>query len=271
MTKVEVSLYLVKHFAIDSPSINFHLHMCGYDLGEKVFWVPIFEDRVAFDSPAKRVLKIVYRYIESTNSMLAGSTSLLETPRSTAKNRSCKQSDSRGLPPLASKLTASSTPPTTGTPLKGGAPPLPTLSDPDGAHDNDRGLDDARSDDDVDTENTNKDADNDILSEAAPTGGRNRQSEKTCPETATPPLPVIPSQLSKQVVIAFSSASAKPLTLMRTLVPAMTKSVCIRASVSKIRVSRPWWPKTDKGNPWQQTVEVDIVLLRAAAKTTGTT
>jgi len=44
--KIEVLLELVKHFAIDSPTINFHLHMSGYDLGGKVFWVPIFEDQV---------------------------------------------------------------------------------------------------------------------------------------------------------------------------------------------------------------------------------
>ena len=273
MAKVEVLLDFVEHFAIDNPTINFHLHMSGYDLGGKVFWVPILEDKVVLDSPAKRILNMVYRYIESTDSMLAGSTSLLENEaqRAAAKNRSFMQSDSRGLPPAASKLTAPSTRPTTGAPSTGGAPPPPKLLDPDGAHDSDTGPEDARSDDDKGTDHTDNDADNDILSKAAPTGGRNRQSAKTCPETATPPLPVIPSQASKQVVMELLSASTKPLTLMRTLVPAMAKSVCIGASVAKIPVSRPWWAKTDKGKLWQQTVEVDHVLLRAADKTKGPT
>ena len=74
ITKVEILLDLVEHFAIDNPTINFHLHMSGYDLGGKVFWVPIFEDQVVLDSPAKRVLNMMYRYIESTDSMRAGST-----------------------------------------------------------------------------------------------------------------------------------------------------------------------------------------------------
>jgi len=221
MAKVEVLLDLVEHFAIDNPTISFHLHMSGYDLDGKVFWVPILEDKVVLDSPAKRILNMVYRYSESTDSMLAGSTSLLEnkTQRAAAKNRSCKQSGSRGLPPAASKLTAPSTRPTTGAPLTGGAPPPPTLLDADGAHDSDTGPDDAHSDDDAGTDNTDNDADNDILSKAAPTGGRNRQSAKTCRETATPPLPVILCPSSKQVVMEFLSASTKPLTLMRTLVP----------------------------------------------------
>ena len=51
----------------------------------------------------------------------------------------------------------------------------------------------------------------------------------------------------------------------------MAKSVCIGASVAKIRVSRPWWTQTDKGKLWQQTVAVGHVLLRAADKTKGPT
>ena len=78
VAKIEVLLDLVEHFAIDNPTINFHLHMSGYDLSGKVFWVPIFEDQVVLDSPAKRVLNMIYRYIESADSMLAESTTLLE-------------------------------------------------------------------------------------------------------------------------------------------------------------------------------------------------
>ena len=44
--KTEVLLELVEHFAIDNPTINFHWHLSGYDLGGKVFWVPICEDQV---------------------------------------------------------------------------------------------------------------------------------------------------------------------------------------------------------------------------------
>jgi len=273
MAKVEVFLDLVEHFAMDNPTINFHLHMSGYDLGGKVFWVPIFEDQVVLDSPAKRVLNMVYRYIESTDSMLVGSTKLLEgkTWRAAAKHPSCNKSVPRGLPPAASNLTASSTAPATGAPSTGGAPPPSTLTDPHGADDDNAGPDVARTDDDADTDNSASDTDDDILSKAGHTGGRNRRSAKTCPETATPPLTVIPSQSSKNVVMAFLTASTKPLTLMRTLVPAMAKSVCSGASVAKSRVSRAWWPKTDKGKLWQQTVEVDHVLLRAADKAKGPT
>jgi len=208
MAEVQVFLDVVQHFSIDNPTINFHLHMSGNNLGGKLFWVHLFEDQVVLDSPVKRVLNVVYRFIESTDSMLAGSTSLLEntTQRAADKNRSCKNCDSRGLPSAASKLTASSTLPTTGAFLTEGAPPLPTLPDPDGAHVIDTRPNDARTDDDAGTDNTDNDADDDILSKAATTGGCNRKSAKTCPETATPPLPVIPSQSSKQVVMAFLSA-----------------------------------------------------------------
>jgi len=63
IAKVKVLLDLVEHFAIYNPTINFRLHMSGYDLGGKVFWVPIFEDQVVLDSPEKRVMNMVYRYI----------------------------------------------------------------------------------------------------------------------------------------------------------------------------------------------------------------
>jgi len=99
--------------------------MSGYDLGGSVFWVPIFEDQVVLDSPAKRVLNMIYRCIEGANRMLAGSTTLLEAKPwlARAKSQSFKKSRPRGLPPLASSLTASSTPPATGAPSAGGAPP----------------------------------------------------------------------------------------------------------------------------------------------------
>jgi len=276
VAKIEVLLDLVEHVAVDNPTINFHLHMSGYDLGGKVFWVPIFEDQVVLDSPAKRVLNMVYRYIESADSMLAGSTTLLEAKPwvARAKSQSFKKSRPRGLPPSASNLTASSTPPATGAPSAGGAPPAAppesALSDdPDGAVGNRTGSDDAATDEDAGSNNSATDMEDEIKPRAAPTGGRNRLSAKTCPETATAPLPVIPSQATKNVVMEFLSGSSKPLTLMRTLVPAMVKSVCNGATIAKIRVSRRWWPKTDKGELWEQSVEVDNKLLRSADKTKG--
>jgi len=86
--------------------------------------------------------------------------------------------------------------------------------------------------------------DDEIHSRAAPTGGRNRSLAKTSPETATAPLLMIPGPSTKNVVMEFLRGSSKPLTLMRTLVPAMVKSVSSGASVAKIRVSRRWCPKT---------------------------
>jgi len=221
---------------------------------------------------------MVYRYIESADSMLAGSTTLLEAKPwlARANNRSFKKSRPRGLPPSASNLTASSTPLAAGAPSTGGAPPdappPSTLSDdPDGADGNRTGSDEAATDDDAGSNNLATDMDDEIHSRAVPTGGRNRPSAKTCPETATAPLLVIPSMATKNVVMEFLTGPSKPLTLMRTLVPAMVKSVCSGASVAKIRVSRRWWPKTDKGELWEQTVEVDNKLLRAADKTKGPT
>jgi len=143
--------------------------------------------------------------------------------------------------------------------------------DPDGAVGNHTGSDDAATDNDAGSDISATDMDDEIHSRAAPTGGRNRLSAKTRPETATAPLVVIPSQSTKNVVMEFLGGSSKPLTLMRTLVPAMVKSVCSGASVAKIRVSCRWWPKTDKGELWEQTVEVDNELLRAADKTKGPT
>jgi len=121
------------------------------------------------------------------------------------------------------------------------------LSSLDGAQDKETGIEDARTDDDAGTDNKDNDADNDIVSKRAPTGGRNRQLAKTCPETATPPRPVIPRQSSRQVVMAFLSASSAPLTVVKTLVPAMAKRVCSAGSVAKIDFSCSWRPKTDTG------------------------
>ena len=53
--------------------------------------------------------------------------------------------------------------------------------------------------------------------------------------------------------------------------PAMAKSVCSGSSVTETRVSRLLWPKRDKGELWQQIIEVEHVLLRAAEKTKGPT
>jgi len=142
-------------------------------------------------------------------------------------------------------------------------------ADPDGAVSNRTGSDYAATDDEAGSNNSATDMDDEIQSRAAPTGCRNRPSAKTCPETATAPLPVIPSQDTKNMVMEPLTRSSKPLTLMRTLVPALMMSVCNSASVAKIRVSRRWWPKNDKGEWWEQSVEVDNKLLRAADKTNG--
>lgn len=80
LSKIELLLDLVEQFAAATPTVNFHLHLSGYETVGKMFWVPIFQDKVVLDSPARRVLYLVYRYIESADSMLPGSTALLTTP-----------------------------------------------------------------------------------------------------------------------------------------------------------------------------------------------
>jgi len=77
MAKVKVSLDSVEQFAIDNPKIIVHLNMSGFDFSGKVFWVPTFVRKVVSDRPAKRVLNMVYRYVESADSVLAASICLL--------------------------------------------------------------------------------------------------------------------------------------------------------------------------------------------------
>ena len=56
LSKLEVLLDLVEQFAAATHTINFHLHLSGYDMEGKMFWA-----QVVLDSPARRVLYLVYR------------------------------------------------------------------------------------------------------------------------------------------------------------------------------------------------------------------
>jgi len=98
LSKLEVLLDLVEQFAAATHTINFHLHLSGYDMEGKMFWA-----QVVLDSPARRVLYLVYRYIESADSMLSGSTTLQATPGPATTAPSCR--------PAGSGATAGTTPP----------------------------------------------------------------------------------------------------------------------------------------------------------------
>lgn len=87
------------------------------------------------------------------------------------------------------------------------------------------GLDDGETDHEKGSDDSAKDAEDDVLPRSAPTSGRNRQSSKTCSETATAPLPVIQSQATTNVVMEFLTGSSKPPKLMRGLILTMAKSM----------------------------------------------
>jgi len=103
LSKLEVLLDIVKQFAAATPTINFHLHLSGHDVEGKMFLAPRFEDQVVLYSPARRVLYLVYRYIERIDSMLSGSTTLLTTPVPATAAPSRR--------PAGSGATAGTTPP----------------------------------------------------------------------------------------------------------------------------------------------------------------
>jgi len=278
VARSEALLDLVEQFSIENPTINFHIHMSGDDHSGMVSWVPIFEHQVVLESPAKRVLNMIHRYIESANRLISGSTAFMKKKnwRATDKSRCRDRSGSQGSPTAASNLTDFRKKPTTEAPSTGGAAPLEstpsTLSDGLGGAGGDKmGIDNGGTDREKGNDDSPTKLDDEVPLEAALAGDRNRQSARTCPQAATAAVPVISSGVTKNVVMKFLTGSSKPLTLMRDLVSSMAKSVCHGASVPIIRVSRHWWPKTDKGKLCQRTDRVENKLLRAADKAKGPT
>jgi len=72
-------LALVEVFTKNHTNLNFHLHVSGYDTLVDIFWLPICEDASVRKnpSPARLMLGMVYRYMESADSMTASARALL--------------------------------------------------------------------------------------------------------------------------------------------------------------------------------------------------
>jgi len=62
-------LRMIETLAKDYTTMNFHVHMLGFDENGDVFWTPVFEDRAVLDSSAGAVLGSVYRFAESVGAM----------------------------------------------------------------------------------------------------------------------------------------------------------------------------------------------------------
>jgi len=73
---VEV-LRLIEVFTKNNSNFNFHVHVSGYDTTGRVFWVPVYEDPKVLESQARKVLCMLYRYVESANCLVAVAEPLL--------------------------------------------------------------------------------------------------------------------------------------------------------------------------------------------------
>jgi len=63
---------LLQALTADYPNFSWHVHVSGHDTKGDVFWLTVFEDRQVLQSSAKRVLDMVYRFVESGSAMLSG-------------------------------------------------------------------------------------------------------------------------------------------------------------------------------------------------------
>lgn len=70
----------VETVASANKSLSWHVHLSGYDETGKVFWLPVWEDVAVLQTSARRVLSMVYRFIESGPCMVGASFALLSKP-----------------------------------------------------------------------------------------------------------------------------------------------------------------------------------------------
>lgn len=67
----------VEVVASANKSLSWHIHLSGYDETGKVFWLPVWEDVAVLKTSARRVLSMVYMFIESGPCMMGTSFALL--------------------------------------------------------------------------------------------------------------------------------------------------------------------------------------------------
>jgi len=78
-------LRMIETLAEDYPTMNFHVHVSGFDENGDVFWTPVFEDKAVLDSSAGGVLGSVYRFVESAGAMRAASAKRIPSMRATRR------------------------------------------------------------------------------------------------------------------------------------------------------------------------------------------
>jgi len=78
-------LELVHTLTGDYPTMNFHVHVSGFDKKGHIFWTPVFEDKAVLDSSAGGVLGMVYRYVEAAGAMSAGAATRVPSSRATRR------------------------------------------------------------------------------------------------------------------------------------------------------------------------------------------
>jgi len=78
-------LELVQTLTGDYPTMNFHVHVSGFDKKGHIFWTPVFEDKAVLDSSAGGVLGMVYRYVEAAGAMSAGAATRVPSSRATRR------------------------------------------------------------------------------------------------------------------------------------------------------------------------------------------
>jgi len=88
---------LLQALTADYPNFSWHVHVSGHDTKGDVFWLPVFEDRQVLKSSAKRVLEIVYRFVESGSAMLSGAAFELSGSHGARRRRAATIDPSGGL------------------------------------------------------------------------------------------------------------------------------------------------------------------------------
>jgi len=125
---------LLQELTTDYPNFSWHVHVSGHETKGDVFWLPVFEDKQVLQSSAKRVLDMVYRFVESGSAKISGAASELSgshnarrrraamfDPRRASADEEPSASDSRRARSLgAGERQRSLHDPTTASALQGG-------------------------------------------------------------------------------------------------------------------------------------------------------
>jgi len=88
---------LLQALTADYPNFSWHVHVSGHDIKGDVFWLPVFEDKQVLKSSAKRVLDMVYRFVESGSAMLSGAAFELPKSHGARRRRAATSDPRRGL------------------------------------------------------------------------------------------------------------------------------------------------------------------------------